>query len=93
MVVYNFVLQLYLILWYICSVCVLFSSTFTYMYCIVSTLILYGAMFNLGLLILYNGTCIMYDFVQLISNVKKKITSNFIIQCVWEDLDLEETVI
>ena len=35
----------------------------------------------------------MYDFVQLISNVKKKITSNFIIQCVWEDLDLEETVI
>lgn len=29
----------------------------------------------------------MYDFVQLISNENKKITSNFIIQCVWEDLD------
>ena len=92
MVIYNFVLQLYLILWYICSVCVLFSSTFTYMYCIVSTLILYGAMFNLGLLILYNGTCIMYDFVQLISNVKKNHIQLHNSMCV-EDLDLEETVI
>ena len=92
MVIYNFVLQLYLILWYICSVCVLFSSTFTYMYCIVSTLILYGSMFNLGLLILYNGTCIMYDFVQLISNVKKNHIQLHNSMCV-EDLDLEETVI